>query len=427
MTRNQKIILGMAAVFIVAIVLVLTGVLPGLKTPETQFTANLEIWGIQDRASAFEGVISDFTRLRPNAAIRYRELSPDTYEQDLINAVAAGKGPDIFLFHNTWLPKHYDKIVPLAAADLTIENFRNLFPRVAEQDFAPVGTIYALPLYIDTMALLYNKDIFDDKAIALPPKTWPEIQTAISKIRTIKNGKLTMAGAAIGGSGKSINGASGLLSLLMMQTGTEMVDNNFARATFSAKGLQSLNFYAQFANPKNKYYTWNDNFDYSLNAFAQGTVGMIFNYASNFRAIKEKNPFVRMGVAEMPQTTANGQRVDYPNYFGLAVSSRSAAPALAWEFIKFLTLNATESSKYLAAAKHPPALRTLINASLNSDEFGIFARQALTARSWPQIDNIAVDGIFSDMIVNVNRGTLSAQQAIGQSENAVTDLMSRRK
>ncbi len=426
MTRNQKVILGVGGILVTAIILMLLGIIPGLTSPSTSGPIKIEMWGVGDRQSAFEEAFSAFSKLHSNVSIRYTEKKAESYETDLVNALAAGKGPDIIMIQNTWLPKHYDKLAPMPTTKFSMTDLRNLFPRVIEQDFAPNGTIYGLPLYIDTLALLYNKDIFDNKAIAVTPKTWEEVQAAILKIRVLQKNNLKLAGAAIGGS-QNINSNSDLMSLLMLQTGVEMTDKDFTRATFAGKGLQSLDFYIKFSDPKYKYYTWNNKMPNSLEAFASGQVAMIFNYASNFRVIKEKNPFLRIGVGAMPQPANLDSRVDFPNYYGFGVSLGSKNKDISWDFIKFLTTNPSQSAKYLEIAKHSPALRSIINTELGDDEAGIFAKQALTARSWPQIDNKAIDNIFSEMIESSVTGALTKLQALQKAENAVTELMAKRQ
>jgi multiple sugar transport system substrate-binding protein len=428
MSRTQMIIIGLGVILVTVVVLVLAGVIPGLRRDTTLTPVRLEVWGVFDSQSEFAGVFDSYQKTRPNVSIRYREFSPDTYETELVDALAAGSGPDVFMFHNSWLPKHASKLASAAANQFTLSQLQDLFPRVVEQDFAPDGTVYALPLYIDTLALIYNKDIFDKKAVAVPARDWTEFQNQILKIRELdRRGNITLAASAIGGSMKSVNRAPDLLSALMLQTGTEMVSNDFTSATFAREeGRDALRFYTQFADPAHKYYTWNDELHYSLDAFSEGSTAMIFNYQYNLRTLREKNPFLRIGVAELPQINPNS-RVDYPNYFGLAVSRQSRNAQYGWDLITFLTTRPEVSKRYLAATKHPPALRSIINERLNDPEVGVFARQALSARSWPQVDNAAIDRIFSGMIEDVIYGRLELGVAISQAQAEMTDLMRRRR
>ncbi len=427
MSRRLLITFGVLALVAVFFVLVFTGIIPGLRQDVTANKVALSFWGVFDGPDAFSAVMNAYRAQAPNVSITYKQFAPEDYERELVNAFAAGKGPDMFMVHNTWLPKHYDKMLPLAAESLPIATFRNLFPRVVEQDFAPDGLIYALPLYVDSLALFYNKDAFDNAGIALPPKNWSEVNALIPKLRTIdRSGKITKAAVAIGGSPKSINRATDLLSLIMMQGGAPMVAEGFRGAQFAAKGAQGLDFYTQFTNPKSPLYTWNDQLHYSLDAFAEGSVAIMFNYQYNIAALKQKNPFLQFSVSGMPQPSTAANRVDYANYFGLAVSGRSRNAASAWDFIKFLTTNANVSAAYLRANGHAPALRTLIAAQSDESAAGVFARQALTARSYPQIDDTETDRIMGELIENAIYGKLPKDKALRQAEDAITTLIRER-
>lgn len=414
--RNQKIIFSVIGVIVLFLLLVFLGVIPGLRTDsQKQIKANLEFWGVTDNKSAYQTVIDQFQNLYPGVRINYRQFDdPKAYEKELINALAANRGPDIFMLHNTWLPKHYDKIFPLSQEKLSFADFSDkLFPEVVKQDFTANKIIYALPLSIDTLSLIYNKDIFNQSGVALAPTTWEEFQSIIPKLRIIdKTGQLTRAAAAIGGSNKSIDRATDLLTVLMLQTGTEMTDKDFTRATFSQQGLNALEFYTRFANPANFDYTWNESLQYSLDAFSRGSVAMIFNYASQVAEFKTKNPFLNLAVAAVPQRDPT-KAVNFANYWGYTVSKKSSYPDLAWDFILLLTTNQENVNTYLQTTQKPPALRSMIT------------KQILTAKSWPQIDNNAVETIFSDMIESVIRGKQTAQTALSQAEAQITQLMKR--
>ena len=57
---------------------------------------------------------------------------------------------------------------------------------------------------------------------------------------------------------------------------------------------------------------------------------------------------------------------------------------------------------------------------------GVFAVQALTARSWYQADNTAIEGIFADMIDKVIFNEASPRDALQEAESEVDILMGRR-
>ena len=382
LTRNQMIIIGIGFLIVAAIVLLFLGVIPGLSTPASQNpSVKLTAWGIEDESS-FQTLIDGYEKIRPNVKIAYTKIPEGTYEASLISALAAGRGPDIFMLKNTWLFKHFDKIAPAPSSQFTATELEQFFPRVAEQDFVLAGKIYALPLYIDTLALIYNKDIFDTKSIALPPKTWQEFQNFISQLREENSqNQITKAAAAIGGSETSIDRASDLLNNIFLQFGNPTISSD-GGVRFDDNGSNAFNFYIQFVNPASPYYTWSDSLPYSIDSFSNGKTAMIFNYSQAIPAIKSKNPFLNIGVTEMPQFAGVNQPVNNASYWGLSVSRQSPSWTWAWDFIINTTGNSDIAGSYLQTSHKPPALRVLISRYLNDPELGVFAKQALTARSW---------------------------------------------
>ena len=424
MTKRHLTFIGVA--LLVAIVVAGLFII-GKRRENPQATGTVKVWGVFDGIEIFRPLITEFQKSNPGVNIEYTKINPDTYEQDLINALATAQGPDLFMFHNSWLPKHFDKLLPLSESELPIVAFRKLFPSVVEQDFAPDGVIYALPLYIDTLAMFYNEDILDTKGIALPPKTWDEFQNLVTKLRELdRSGKVLTAGAAIGGSEQSINRATDILNLLMIQAGAPMVKSDFSAAEFSQRGLQSLNFYTQFASPSSPYYTWNDSLPYSIDHFIEENAAIMFNYSHQTPIIKSKNPFLNFAVAPMLQPKNAQNTINWANYWGMAVSAKTPKPTAAWSFIQWLTANERPALQYLRATKRPPALRSLADNFATDPDLNVFASQILTARSWPQIDNVAVEKSFSNMIDNVISGRTTSNRAILQSENEITQLMLKR-
>lgn len=439
LSRNQIIIIGAVGLIALFFVLIFLGIIPGLKkpgssgsfqTPGGDNETAISFWGISnsdDEKNAIQTTIEEYQKINKSVKINFTPFSDaKNYEKNLLNALATGKAPDIFMFHNTWLPKHFNKTTPLPETAFSLSALRNYFPEVVEQDFVVQqenkSFIISLPLYIDTLALLYNKNIFDAKAVALPPTNWQSFQNTIPYLReTNLSNQITKPAAAIGGSEKSVDSASDLLNLLMMQFGNSMIDG-YGKANFSQQGLPALDFYLQFSNPNSSYYTWNENLRYSLDNFSDGSTAIIFNYSSRIPLIKSKNPYLNIGISPMLQPTGASQPINYADYWGLSVSNQSQRSDLAWNFILFATANPQAAEAYLQTTKKPPALRTLIQKYINDPELGVFSKQALTARSWRQPDSATVKQIFSNMIESILSNRITPKQGLEQAESEINNL-----
>jgi len=85
--------------------------------------------------------------------------------------------------------------------------------------------------------------------------------------------------------------------------------------------------------------------------------------------------------------------------------------------------DAGSAKSYAAAAKRPPALRSLIAQKLSDAEYGVFAKQALTARSWPQPDERKVSSALNEAILSVTSGKVDASRALTQAQGEITRLL----
>jgi len=210
-----------------------------------------------------------------------------------------------------------------------------------------------------------------------------------------------------------------------------MTDADNRSASFAGRvnnipvGETALKYYTDFANPSVRTYTWNDIQHYSVDAFTGGKTAMMFNYSHKVGELKNKSPRLNFAVASMPQVSSIDIK-NYANYWGAGVTANSKFPNEAWKFVAYLASKEGAQS-YLSATLRPSARRDLIELQRNDLDLGVFAVQALSARSWYQIDNTAIESIFADMIDDVNFHRSSVKDSIENAESRISVLMSRRR
>jgi len=427
------LIAGITVLVFLTLVLILRNVGGG---PGAGQRTVVEFWGVFDDRTDFDKVIRDFQTQNQGITVVYRQFSFEDYENEVINALAGGTGPDVWMIHHTWLPKHIDKLTPLPdkipGLDkplMTFKDFRDQFVEVAVNDLAVNSQIYALPLYVDTLALYYNRDLFNSAGITLPPKDWDEFNSLVEQLtRLDASGNIVQAGATIGTS-RNINRSTDVLMALMLQSGVRMTETDNTSATFSRSvnntpvGEVALRYYTDFANPNVRSYTWNNNQHYSIDAFTEGSAAMMFNYSHQAGILNERATRLNYGIAPMPQISETDVK-NYANYWAVAVSRKSLAPNEAWRFASYLASREGASS-YLAQTMRPSARRDIIELQKNDLGLSVFANQALSAKSWYQIDNSAIESIFAEMIDDINFGRFSVRNAIQNAESEVNVLMAR--
>ncbi|MDP2586279.1 MAG: extracellular solute-binding protein [Candidatus Komeilibacteria bacterium] len=396
-------------------------------------TIQLNYWGVWDEPAFLAPLIKDFQALHPNIKIKYTRFRFSEYEQKLLEAWAADRGPDIYSLPASWLTKYQSFITPQPAqVQLAFEqitktlgqeerttvvrgvpifsaaDIKNKFVDQVYEDVVSNGKIYGLPYSLDSLVLLYNRDLLDKAGIATAPTNWDEVAEAAAKISQIDlNNNPIQSGITLG-TADNINNAVDIVSLLMIQNGTIMTDKN-GRVAFANKaagkdsyypGLAALNFYTDFADPLKQVYSWNAKQANSLDAFVSGKVGMTLGYTYQLREIKGRAPKINLGVAPLPQIINSTKAVNYTNYWAETVSHKTANVDAAWGFINFAA-SQEQVVKYLAQAKKPSALRALINGQKDDPEIGVFANQTLTAQNWYQgKDQLKMEEIFKDLIKN---------------------------
>lgn len=415
----------------------------------------LQFWGVFDDSDAFEPVIARYHALRPHITVEYRKLRPEEYERVLINALAEDKGPDILMVHNTRMTEYQSKLQPLPSTltlpvreqqgtiqkqvvtvlrqvpSLSIRQLQSQFVDVVAKDVVlanaettadggrqTVNRIYGLPLSVDTLALYFNKTLLNKAGIPEAPRSWTDVQAAAKNKRlTVYDASQLITQSAIAlGTAANVERAVDVLQLLMMQNRTVMADDagsvSFNQRPPSAvgelnPGAEASVFYTDFANPVKEVYTWNDRMPSSLEAFAGGTTAMLVGYSYHLPIIRARAPKLEVGIAPIPQI---GDEINFANYWVNGVSAKSAHPDEAWDFVQFMAAQ-DQAKTYLDATKRPTALRALVAAQREDLDVGVFAAQALTAKSWYKgRDALAMESAFKDLIKDVLANPSNPQQ-----------------
>lgn len=111
----------------------------GCSQTTTGYDVRLEVWGLFDDSDVMAKAISEYQRRNPRVkAINYKKLTIDSYENDLMEALATGNGPDVLLVHNTWITKHKDKLAPVPTETVNNQPVEILNTRQVKDQFADV-------------------------------------------------------------------------------------------------------------------------------------------------------------------------------------------------------------------------------------------------------------------------------------------------
>ena len=404
----------------------------GGQPGQTQ-SVTLKFWKPFDSSDKWQEIISAFATTHQGVIIEYTQKSSETYPQDLVDAMAAGQGPDIFSIRNDWLGRFRDKISPLSGDQFPVRTYRETFADVVSQDFVEGNQIFAIPASVDVLGLYYNRGLLSSAGIARPPSTWPELTSMIPKITKFNSsGQITRAGIAMG-LANNINRSSDILTLLMLQSGTKFYDDSQASVTLSrgtadenqeTPAARSLRFYTQFADPSSKAYAWNSKQIDSIDSFVQNQTVMIFGYSYLMPQLKAKDAFLDYGVAGVPQLTLSGTKVNIASYWAETVWGGSKNQRLAWEFIQFAN-SFEQNKKYNELTGQLSSRKDVLSNQQRDPELGVFAENALSAKSVSKPEVGQFEKILNEAIEDVAFGSVQPQEAIEKAERKLQLLLER--
>ncbi len=417
MKGNFQIII--LVIFIAAAVIgifVFSGAIPLGSKSSSGAQGTVVLWGTVP-VQIVAPILEDFNRANPTFVVQYKEKSADTYDNDLLDALASGTGPDMFFVSDNLVYKYSNKIFTIPYQSFPINTFKNTFVGAGEVFLTSKGVL-AFPLTVDPLMMYYDRSTLDSNGVTYPPSYWDEFPKLVP-ILTQKDDKGLITKSAVAmGDFSNVENAKGILSTLFMQSGNLIVsesggsflsvlDQNNGKYDLSS----SLNYYTDFANPLKDVYSWNKSFSNSVDAFSAEKLAFYFGYASELHSLINKNPNQNFLVTSVPQIRGNNIKLTSAHVMGIAIASSSKNFNTAF-IAAGLIENGDFASKLATALGVAPARRDLIK-TIPADLYSpAFYSSALFARSWLDPSSVNTDDVFQGMVDKVNSGSMTATEAI---------------
>ncbi|WP_368659430.1 ABC transporter substrate-binding protein [Metabacillus halosaccharovorans] len=289
----------------------------------------LTFWGdwTGDGEDQFNHMVEKFNESQDRIEVEY------VIQEDLITkfmtGITSGQVPDVLLW-DRWRTSLYapkgvlHPINEYMEADGVSEGD---FYEEALKELSYDDNLYGLPLTVDTRALFYNKDHFEEAGIE-PPTTWEELREAAKKL-TVKNGK------DFERVGFSLNDL-GLFNMWLQQAGGQMLTEDLTATAYNSEaGLKVLEYWNQLLFEDEVYKTGFDKgLEGAQHPFVTGKSSMHFTGPWDLRTYEQYSDQLNYGVVP-PPAGPNGDKGAVMGGFGLAVPEASEKKEAAWEFIKW--------------------------------------------------------------------------------------------
>ncbi|MBX9765258.1 extracellular solute-binding protein [Patescibacteria group bacterium] len=371
---------------------------------------------VQTENTALEGVTYQF--------VREEELIPN-----LVAAIAAGKGPDLVIFPAEYFLSEKDKLIAIPYSALSKREFQDTFVEAGEIFLSAQGS-YGLPFVVDPLVMYWNRNLFANAGIGVPPKYWDEVASFAPKLsRADERGTLSQSAVAFG-TWENVSHAKAITVTLFRQLGNSVVSVTDAGPTVTlvhstggeVQGIDSaLRFYTDFSDPVKSVYSWNSSQSDARTAFIGGRLAMYFGRASELGGIRQSNPNLNFDVASVPHMRGGSVSAE-AKVLGLSIprGSRNQQGALA----AALALTSASAQNVLQTSLSLPTSRRDGGSSLPDDPyFSTFRNATLTAFPFPDPDPDASDSILRRMVENVTSGENTVSESISNAQRELRAII----
>ncbi|MFJ1731636.1 extracellular solute-binding protein [Streptomyces sp. NPDC088254] len=136
-----------------------------------------------NEAPTYQALVKEFEAANKDIKVKYVNV-PFDQAQNKFDTAAGSKGaPDVLRSEVGWTPAFAKKgfFLPLDGTEALADQAK--FKPNLIQQAQYEGKTYGVPIVTDTLALVYNKQLFAKAGLTAAPKTWDELKTAAATVK----------------------------------------------------------------------------------------------------------------------------------------------------------------------------------------------------------------------------------------------------
>lgn len=387
----------------------------------TSANATLNYWGLWEEKEVFEPLIAAYKAKNPGITVNYEKLSPQSYREKIIARSKNNQGPDIFRFHNTWVPELQEILAPLDSSVMTNADFEKTFYPIHAKDLKVGQYYYGIPLEIDGLVLIYNDTLFKNAGISKAPANWDELIDSAVKL-TVKDAdkNIITSGIALG-TASNVEHFSDIFGLMLLQNGADLKKLDTPEAAGTLEGYRK---FAEKADAAGSTNVWDETMPNSVSAFIQGKVAMIIAPSWEVITIKAANPDINVKTAPVPSVPGSNP-LSLASYWVEGVSRYSKNQIEAWKFLKFLSEKEQMTKLYEIESKvrffGEPYSRVDLGSSLSQHEYlGSVIGQGQYYFSLPVVSRTFDNGLNDEIVKYIENAINATTQGVSYSQALIT-------
>ncbi|MDO4329623.1 MAG: extracellular solute-binding protein [Lachnospiraceae bacterium] len=352
--------------------------------------------GDADGGPFLRGVMEDYMAMYPNVTLNPVECSMNDLYTTLITRTTAGTLPDIFTMSEAYSANCLEMGMSVTnLPELLGQEYMDGLLDVAVENSTVDGTFVFMPWQNSTTAMVYRKDLYEEKGLSIP-KTWDEFLEN-AKVLTEDldgDGRTDRYGAVFAGTRN--DSAESRFQTFALTFGCDFVTDNGDGTYTSGFGTE------EFKNAMTAFVDLAANegvtppglvetgYSEAYTMMAADQACMFFSASNVLGGIYNANPDMKGKMGSFPMPTVEG--IDPVTSFssvGMTISNTCKNPEVAADFLKYLT-SVENSLAWNEATCRLPVVKKALDAICASDEaYTGFAQASEQAVIYPAFAGLA--------------------------------------
>ncbi|MFJ1805442.1 MULTISPECIES: extracellular solute-binding protein [unclassified Streptomyces] len=331
-----------------------------------------------NEAPTYQALVKQFEAANKDVKVKYVNVPFDQAQNKFDTAAGASGAPDVLRSEVGWTPAFAKKgfFLPLDGTEALKDQAKFKSNLIEQAKYE--GKTYGVPIVTDTLALVYNKQLFAKAGITEAPKTWDDLKTAAATVKA-KTG---------------VDGYWGSTQAYYAQSflygeGTDTVDADAKKITVdSAAAKKAYGTWLGLFDGKglHKADTTADAYAHIQDAFVNGKVAAIVQgpwEITNFYKGSAFTDKANLGIATVPAgSTGKAGAPTGGHNLSVYAGSDKAHQAAALKFVNFMT-SATSQATVAQKNSTLPTRDDAYTAAVKADP-GIAGYQTVLSAAQPR-------------------------------------------
>jgi multiple sugar transport system substrate-binding protein len=368
----------------------------------------------------WQGVIEDFEAQNPDIQVNLHIFTWDEGRQKIADMVAQGKPPTLARVATRWIPEYVASGLLEPVDSYMSPEFRSQFiPLLINEGSQYEGRTFGLPITVSSRALYYNKALFKQAGLTLPPENWAKLKSAAMSIRALGPDKY-----GFGIQGKEAE-TSTYFYYFLWGNGGEILTTDGTRPAFNGPEGQAA---AQFMMDMIDEGLTQPNPAESVRkdletSFVEGKLGMVITGPWLAARLKTEAPTLEYGLSTIPyQTTATTLAAQDT----LILFKQAENKEAAWKFVEFLYADKYRLKYALGDGVLPEKISVAKDSQITENPaYSFFMEKLPTGRFEPlNVKSADISTVVAESLRSAYRKEITTAEALNNAAAQVLQMLS---